>query len=154
MLFRPAKLTELHQLNQLIHEAKGFWGYSEIFLNNFVAKFGLTEEYMQLNTVMVWEEKDVFKALFSFSEQEDEPVLDEFFLAPQYIHQGLGKRMWQIALQYAQSKQWTSFKFFADPNSEGFYQTMGAVKIGEHESFTGRFVPIMRYKNIANEFHH
>ncbi len=145
MIFRKATITELDKLNQFLRDSKGVWGYSDSFLDDFIKKFGLTENHLQTNEVMMFEENSQLKAIFSFSYKSDEAKLDDFFVAPALIRQGLGKLMWQAVLEYACAKNWPSFILISDPNAQGFYEKMGAVKIADHETFSGRFVPVMRY---------
>ena len=148
MQFRQANTHEIDDLNLLIRSSKSFWKYSSDFLDSYIKKWGLNEDYMANNYIAVLEEQQSTYGLWSFSNDDEEPVLDNFFLHPAYIGQGLGKFMWQHVIAYATAQDWHSFQLLSDPNAEIFYEHMGAKKIGDYESHPGRFVPIMRKHTI------
>ncbi len=141
---RIANVCELQDLNEFIRLSKGYWGYPKDFLDTFIEKWGLTENYILKNQVIVLEENNVKCGLFSFSQSNAEKVeLDLFFINSQYIRKGMGKEMWKIANHYASEKKFEKFELIADPNAKGFFEKMGAKKIKTLETFPGRFVPIM-----------
>ncbi len=146
MKFRKAQPLEIQELNSLIRESKAFWGYSHEFIQKFMDKFGLSIEHLNKLQIAVMIEQEVMVAVIAFDLKESEPILDYFFLAPRLIGKGFGRKMWHYAVKVAKENNWDTFTFYSDPHSEGFYRHMGAEKIGEFESFPGRFVPVMRYK--------
>ncbi|WED44024.1 GNAT family N-acetyltransferase [Legionella cardiaca] len=142
---RSATLSELTKLNDFIRTSKGFWGYSESFLDFFMEKYGLKEFYFSKNEIILLEEETELLGLYAFKlNYEGKPELDLFFINADKIRQGIGKTMWQYAIQYASRKGWKEFMLIADPNAENFYKCMGAETVQQFESFPGRFVPIMR----------
>lgn len=151
MLFREAKKDELNVLNAIIKASKAHWGYSSEFIQDFMDKFGMTQEYLDKEHISVLTQTQPI-AVIAFSHQEIEPMLDYFFLTPALIGQGLGRKMWQQVLAIAKKNKWASFQFYSDPNAENFYHHMGAKTIGKHESFPGRFVPILRYTYIPRPY--
>ena len=147
MIHRPAKLSECAALNTLIRESKGFWPYSDGFIDQFMQQWGINESYLQTNEIILFEKEEHVIGLFSFKMNHDnKPELDLFFVNRNHIGKGIGKSIWQQALNYALDHDWTEFQIIADPNAEGFYQHMGAKTIGSFESFPGRFVPMMLWK--------
>lgn len=143
MKFRIAHPSESNQINAFIYESKGFWGYEKAFLEAFISRWGVTEEYLKQNHVILYEDTDDILGLYAFQMEENSLMLDLFFVNTSKIQQGIGRYMWCSAIDEAISQGHTSFSLIADPNSEIFYKKMGAKTIKEFESFPGRLVPIM-----------
>ena len=57
--------------------------------------------------------------------------LEHFWLAPSLIGCGLGRQLFEHAVQAAQMLAAAELLIEADPNAEGFYLHMGAQRIGE-----------------------
>jgi GNAT superfamily N-acetyltransferase len=77
----------------------------------------------------------------------NELQLDSFFIDPEYIGQGFGKKMWLECINTGLKYNRESFIIEADPNAEEFYIKMDCYKIREIESSVqaGRLVPILGY---------
>ena len=67
------------------------------------------------------------------------------FIDPDFIAQGLGKKLLNEALVVAKKHKATSIKLQSEPFAEAFYLANGAVKVGETESgsISGRFLPLL-----------
>lgn len=147
MICRNAFFFDLQKINTLIRASKAFWGYSDTFLDNFMAKWEIKETYIHSNDLVLFEKEGHLVGLYAFKINDDPaPELDLFFVHPKQIGKGIGKVMWQHALEHALKQTWFEFKIIADPNAEPFYEHMGATTIGKFESFPGRFVPVMKMK--------
>lgn len=149
VFFRQPKNNERKVLNDVIRAAKSHWGYSAEFLQEFMDKFGLTPDYMTFEQISVLTKAEEPLGVIGFSHQHEEPMLDYFFLRPDYIGQGLGRKMWEQVMLMVKNNRWPTFYFYSDPHAEGFYHHMGAKTVGQFQSFPGRFVPILRYVMTA-----
>jgi len=58
--------------------------------------------------------------------------LDNLWVLPEYMGQGIGKQLFQHALERSRLRGVSILKIEADPNAQGFYEKMGARKVGEH----------------------
>lgn len=149
MIHRRAKASDLAIVNALIRESKGFWGYSELFLDEFMNQWGIKESYIHTNELTLFEKASHLIGLYAFQiSNKNIPELDLFFVSKNHIGKGIGKNMWQQAVQYALNQSWNEFQIIADPNAKQFYERMGAKTIGTFESFPGRFVPVMMMELI------
>ncbi|KTD64035.1 GNAT family N-acetyltransferase [Legionella spiritensis] len=147
MQYRRANVSELPKINEFIYQSKNYWGYSPTFMMDFMNKWGVTLSFFETCEIILAEENNTLLGLFAFKINEDnKPELDLFFINAKKIQQGLGKLVWQQAIEYAKNKGWHEFLLISDPNAEGFYRAMGAEVIDTYESFPGRFVPIMQIK--------
>src|ERR1700722_10984491 len=123
--FRGAIITDLKILNPLIRISKAYWGYSEDFMNKFMEKFQLTENYLANNTVKILLVNNDIAGLCGFKLHQDEILeLDYFFIHPHYIGQGLGKVLWDFSCKVAKQLTDNSFILWSDPQAEAFYLKM------------------------------
>ena len=63
--------------------------------------------------------------------------------------QGLGAFLFHHALGHCRKRSASVLKIESDPNAAGFYEKMGAVKVGEHRSEVDgqvRILPILEMK--------
>src|SRR5262249_35394563 len=69
--------------------------------------------------------------------------LEHLFVAPERFHQGIGRTLFWRAMKQAALRGIATLKILADPNSAGFYETLGAKTTGDHQSsIPGRNIPI------------
>lgn len=147
---RPAQPNEAQLLTDLTVRSKGHWGYSEEWMTLFRPSLELGAAYIWANPVFVADEAGVILGYYSLA-SEDMPEastqLDLFFIDPPAIGRGVGRALFNHAIETAQALGYTRLFIEADPNAEGFYETMGAVRISERHStlVPGRTLPWMRY---------
>ena len=109
-----------------------------------VARPGLTisREYLEANDCWIADVDGKTVGWFSLVEVPDGFLLDNFFLLPAYIGSGVGRRMWEEALQRARGRGAKRLTLEADPNAAGFYERMGARLTGSVTApGTGRQLP-------------
>ena len=72
--------------------------------------------------------------------------LENLWVLPKHMGQGIGKRLFQHALERSRVYGVSCLKIEADPNAQSFYEKMGARKVSEHQyELDGqlRVLPIM-----------
>jgi GNAT superfamily N-acetyltransferase len=57
--------------------------------------------------------------------------LDNLWVLPEHIGHGIGKQLFQHALEQGRTQNVSILKIEADPNAQSFYERMGARKVGE-----------------------
>lgn len=147
-MLHKATEKDIPLLNQLIREGKGYWGYPENGLERFFQTFGIANgTYFEKGFGFLAETEDQVMGYILFKFQEDRLELDHFGLDTQFIGQGYGRPLWDHTVMIAQAEGWKEFMFWADPHALGFYEHMGAVKVGERPMVTlpGHMAPIMRF---------
>jgi streptomycin 6-kinase len=158
MEIRKSKSSDIHLLNQIMRLSKAHWGYDDPFLDAFMEKFRIQEEYLNKHGITIFLENHEGIGFFSFIHHDDQLLeLDLFFLHPDYIGKGFGRQLWQAACEEARNFHVTGFTLWSDPNAETFYVKMGCKKIGVKKSpfMPNRYPPIMHYDlNINLEEDH
>ncbi|MBA3814175.1 MAG: GNAT family N-acetyltransferase [Alphaproteobacteria bacterium] len=130
LTFRSVTPTDLPLINRLMREGKGYWGYDEAGLDRFMQTFGIQDEgYFKKAFGFIAESIHETIGYYLFTTNQDFLELDYFFLDTRLIGQGYDRQLWNHCVETAQQRGWTTFTFRSDPNSLGFYECMGAVKI-------------------------
>lgn len=146
--FRPVVPEDRPLLNQLMRAGKGYWGYPEDGLDRFMKTFGIPDDtYFNDAIGFVAESSQDVVGYYLFKTDEQPPTLDQFFLDIRFVGQGYGRHLWNHCVGQSRQYGWIEFKFWSDPHSLGFYEHMGAVKIGERPMVTlpGHMAPIMQF---------
>jgi ribosomal protein S18 acetylase RimI-like enzyme len=130
--------------------SKASWGYDDTFLEAVGKELMITAEDIDNGSVFVLEVDGVVVGLYALSGEPPDGLLTDLWLEPKVQGRGLGRRLWDHALTSAAALGYRSLTLEADPNAEGFYAAMGAIRIGERESPVaqdiepGRTLPLMR----------
>jgi GNAT superfamily N-acetyltransferase len=101
----------------------------------------ITDQYVYLAL-----EGPNFAGFYCLAVNGEKGVLEDMFVNPPYIGHGCGRFLWDHMMNMARELGVREITIDADPNAEGFYLKMGAVRIGEAEStaISGRMLPLMR----------
>jgi GNAT superfamily N-acetyltransferase len=146
LVIRPAQPGEAGSLSALAMRSKAHWGYDQAFLEAVRPLLEFTEEDLALASPRTYalvsggEIVGVYQLVGELPEGE----LDDFWLDPRLIGRGLGRRLFEHALLTARELGFESLLIESDPNAEGFYRAMGAVRVGEQRSPSGRTLPLLR----------
>lgn len=140
---QPALPEQAAALSDVAFRAKGYWGYAADQMEQWRIEFlTITSTYIEANTVWIAVVDAQQIAGFAAVEQHgEEAILDHLWVLPDYIGQGIGKRLFQhVAVTTPE------FTFTSDPHADAFYRKMGAQKIGEYQSgLQGRVLTKFKY---------
>lgn len=145
-----------HELAALGTRSKGAWGYDDAFMERFGAQMGPWLEGFTAGMadddgrLLLVAEDDGTVVGFAILEQTDpaKPAwLEDLWIEPHRMRGGIGGALLTAALDAARAAGRSALEFESDPNAEGFYLRMGAVRIGEQASDfqAGRMLPVMRF---------
>ncbi|HHU0101942.1 TPA: GNAT family N-acetyltransferase [Legionella pneumophila] len=144
---------DLIKINALMYRSKSYWGYEREFMDKFMRLFQMTKEYLEKNTVKLFyisEHEQCNKSIgfYSFSVSPKEIELDNFFIDPDYIGKGFGKKMWSTMIEDFKLIGVSRFTLWSDPGAEPFYKKMGCIKIGVKKSpmMPDRYPVIFEYE--------
>lgn len=142
---RLARVEEADNLTDLVLRSKAYWGYSDEFMQAAAEHMAITPDFLAENRSFVLELDGKMIGLSSLVDQGEVVVLDNLFIAPNYIGQGWGQRLWDHALDFARRGGYKALQLDADPYAVGFYQKQGAEVLGETASTLqeGRMLPVM-----------
>lgn len=146
---RRAQPEEAGALTALIMRAKSYWGYDQSFLELCRPILTLKPESIEHDPVYCAEVGDTIAGVSHLKRlNEVEVCLDDLFVEPVFIGQGIGGLLWCHAVDLAKAMGAKSLVLGADPHACPFYEHMGAVVEGYNLStiLPGRRTPRMRYE--------
>jgi GNAT superfamily N-acetyltransferase len=140
---RPARLDEGPILTELAYASKRTWGYPEETLDEWNGPLTVLEEHLREEAYFVAEEERDGRpfpvGFFSLMpvDRPDTLDLDHFWVLPEGQGRGVGRRMFERAIQEARKAGARRMTITAEPRAEGFYLKMGAVRIGGKPTVVG-----------------
>lgn len=142
---RSARPEEAEQLSGLARRSKAHWGYDAEFLRRVTAELTIMPLAIAEHEVWVLE-ADGRVIGFHRVIPGDPAVLEDLWLEPEAIGGGHGRRLWEHAIGVARAGGASAMELDAEPNAMGFYERMGAVRVGVTASsvIPGRELPRMR----------
>jgi GNAT superfamily N-acetyltransferase len=136
---RRARADEAETLTEIAHAAKRHWGYPEQWIEHWKTDLTITPEFIAAHEVYVAiiNEEAVGCCAIVFS--AGRAALEHMWIRPQHMGAGVGRALFLHAKERAEEVGIAVLEISADPNAEGFYQRMGARRIGEiHSEIDGQ----------------
>ena len=128
---RPAAKEEADRLSQIAHDAKRYWGYPEHWIKHWQDDLTISPDFIVANQVFLAEQDDQILGFYALKIQHEKAELDHLWVAPEHIGTGVGKQLFLHAMQSSARRNISEIEILSDPNAEGFYQKMGAHRVGE-----------------------
>ncbi len=133
-MIRPATVAEAPTLTKIALDAKSHWGYPEHWIKHWEADLTITPQFINDNQVFVFEDGGEIRGFYALCLNQNDAELEHMWVAPEYIGTGIGKELFLDAMDRAATLNVDEVQLTADPNAAGFYERMGAKKIGEANS--------------------
>jgi ribosomal protein S18 acetylase RimI-like enzyme len=106
----------------------------------------VTADYIRENEAWVAVEGETCVAYYSLKQEGEFLWLDNLWILPEFIGQGIGWELFQHALERSRARGASILRIESEPNAQVFYEKMGARKIGEHHTEVDgqpRVLPVM-----------
>ena len=141
-----AKGCEASELNSIAIESEAFWGYDSDFMDKFKISYQVTEEFIRKNPTFILYEHHKVIGFYSLLINQVESTIEYFYIQPEYIGKGYGKKMWKHLVNYCREHNINELTLVTSPQAKEFYEKMGAIQIGEVESILkkGRQIPLLK----------
>ncbi|GAB4572063.1 MAG: GNAT family N-acetyltransferase [Anaerolineales bacterium] len=146
MMIIPAKPEHAVILTQITIAAKRHWNYPEHWIQSWLPALTISSKYVSENETWMAVIENAPVAYYSLKQDADDLWLDNLWVLPEYMGKGIGKRLFEHAVERSRQRGVTVFKIEADPNAESFYKHMGARRVSEHRSEIDgqpRILPVM-----------
>jgi GNAT superfamily N-acetyltransferase len=131
MNIRAAVETEAPDLSSLAMRAKAHWGYSADMLQRWRAELAISSTDVRERPTFVAVVGGVVAGFYSLRPSLASWELDNLWVLPEFIHQGVGRALLSHALETAARGGASEITVDADPNAESFYRACGATRRGE-----------------------
>ena len=143
-----ARPEDAAELTAVAFAAKRHWGYPESWIQRWQEVLTLTPKLVAENPTFSAREDDRVVGFYSLT-AEPHPDLTHLWVLPVAMGRGIGRALFEHAVEQARALGWASFEIEADPNAERFYLHMGAKRIGTNVSEIDgarRELPLLRYQ--------
>jgi GNAT superfamily N-acetyltransferase len=131
LLIRRATPVDAGALSAIAHDAKRYWGYPEEWIQHWQEDLTISPDFVAGNQVYLAVRETEIIGFYALMVSEHRAQLEHMWVAPKHIGTGVGKKLFIHAMQIAAGGNISEVELSADPNAEGFYQKMGAQRIGE-----------------------
>src|ERR1043166_205185 len=118
-------------LTRLAHAAKGHWGYPAEWIDHWKTDLTITAEFIAANEVFIATIENEIAGCCALVTAHGLAELEHMWIDPKQMGKGVGRALFEQATQRASALGFTELELSADPHAEGFYERMGAQRIGE-----------------------
>jgi GNAT superfamily N-acetyltransferase len=125
-----AKPEDAAVLTEIAHAAKRHWGYPERWIQGWRDILTMRPEFIAANMTYAAMENNRVVGFYLLTTESDGLHLDHLWIAPAIMGRGIGRALFKHAIEQARGLGFQAIKIEADPNAEGFYQRMGAKRVG------------------------
>ncbi len=128
---RRATADESDKLTAIAHAAKRHWNYPEKWIEQWRADLTITPDFIAGNEVYVAVVDGEIAGCCALVVSESLAELEHMWIDPRQMGKGLGRALFEYTTRRARQLGLTELELSADPNAEGFYERLGAKRIGE-----------------------
>jgi GNAT superfamily N-acetyltransferase len=142
-VIRRAAPADAARLTDLALRAKAVWGYDAAFMDACQAELTIGADSIRRQPTFLLEEREQLAGFYQLRLSGRSAEVAQFFIAPEAIRGGLGRRLWRHLERTARNAGAHRLEVASDPNAEGFYLAMGMLRRGEAASgsIAGRLLP-------------
>lgn len=151
---RRAKPEEAGILTEIAHAAKRHWGYPENWIQHWQADLTITPEFINDNEMYVAMNGDEIAGCCAIAFSESHAELEHMWIRPEHIGTGVGRALFLHVKERAADLKIPALELSADPNAEGFYERMGATRIGEVRSEIDGQPRVLPRMTVKSEMEH
>ncbi|HSP46002.1 MAG TPA: GNAT family N-acetyltransferase, partial [Chthoniobacterales bacterium] len=125
-----ARPEDAEALTRIAHAAKRHWGYPERWIESWRNILTMRPEFIAANTSFAAIENGHPFGFYLLTTKADGIHLDDLWILPAAMRRGIGRSLFEHAVEQTRSLGFPDIKIEADPNAEGFYRRMGAKRVG------------------------
>ena len=133
VLIRRVKPEEAKTLSEIAIAAKRHWNYPEHWMELWIPQLTFTSAYFEEHESWSAELDGTVIAFYTLEERDGKAWLENIWVLPKYIGQGVGKDLFLHVLARSRELGYTTLKLEAEPHAVGFYEKMGMRKVGERQ---------------------
>lgn len=118
-------------LTQIAFAAKRHWGYPERWIQIWSPILTIKPEFIEQNETYVAHLNNELVGFCAISMENERASLEHMWTMPIYMGRGVGSKLFKHMLSRCQELGIQILEIESDPNTQGFYEHMGAKKVGE-----------------------
>src|ERR1043166_446580 len=117
-------------LTEIAYAAKRHWGYPESWIESWRDTLTIRAEFIAAHVAWRATEEERVVGFYLLTNESDGLHLDHLWIVPDAMGRGIGRALFEHAVEQALQLGQRTLKIEADPNAEGFYIRMGARRVG------------------------
>lgn len=143
MILRKAEATDIDELNALCMRSKAVWGYDDAFMEACREELSLVPAEIATTEITVIEADGKLVGMVQVMIDGEHAELKRIFVDPGAMQSGIGRKLFQWAVDKSRACGVRAVGVDADPNATPFYRRMGMHEIGVSPSgsIPERFLP-------------
>jgi GNAT superfamily N-acetyltransferase len=144
-----AKPDEAATLTHVAFSAKRHWGYSEKWMEAWRDVLTIHPAFVARHETYAAVVEGRLVGFYALVRNDDKMDLAHLWVLPEVMSQGIGRSLFVHAAARTRALGFRHLEIESDPNAEGFYQRMGAERVGLRRSeFDGqcRELPLLLYQ--------
>jgi N-acetylglutamate synthase-like GNAT family acetyltransferase len=133
-VIREARRSEQRELTRLCVRATLKAGYDEAFIDRVMPALTVTLPAIDANAVQVAIQESgaaIGVVAVTPTALQGIALLASMFVDPSCWRRGIGRALFSTAVDLARTLNAGALMIYAEPSAQGFYQRMGAIRIGE-----------------------
>jgi maltose O-acetyltransferase len=131
LTLQRASAADAEVLSDIAVASKSHWNYPKRWMEAWKPQLTIPPEYIQLNETWLAKINDEPAGFYALIQQGSAGWLDHLWVLPSFIGQGLGGFLLTHALTRCRKLSIEVLNIESDPNAAGFYEKMGAHRVGE-----------------------
>jgi GNAT superfamily N-acetyltransferase len=144
-----AKPDDAAALTEIALAAKRHWGYPQDWMESWREALTVRPEFIRDHETYKTVANDRAIGFYALGRKGDRLELVHFWVLPDAMGQGVGRCLFSHALERARDSGFQELEIESDPNAEGFYERMGAHRIGTNTRVLegqARELPVLVYE--------
>lgn len=126
-----AKSEDAEALTEIAYAAKRHWDYPEPWIESWRDTLTISAEFIAANVAWSAVEDGHAVGFYVLTSESDGLHLDHLWIVPSAMRRGIGRALFEHAVEQARGLGARALKIESDPNAEGFYKRMGARRAGK-----------------------
>ena len=153
LVIEKPKPEEAEDLTRAVIASKKHWGYPDEWVDLWKDDLSVTPEAIRSREFYVGRNGEEVVFVYSVRHISDRKCeLEDCWVSPQYIGKGYGRILFEHLKGTLESLDCCKLVIVSDPNAEGFYLKMGAIRVGEKPSkLKDRVLPVLEYEIEPND---
>lgn len=123
-----AQPADAPALSAVAWAAKAHWGYPAFWLEQWRNQLTITADFIATNEIFAAVTDGQITGFYGLVARGDVMRLEHLWVLPHAIGRGIGETLFQRAAARARALGFARLTIEADPNAEGLYLRMGAVR--------------------------
>jgi ribosomal protein S18 acetylase RimI-like enzyme len=126
----PAKPDDAATLTAIAFAAKRHWGYPERWIESWRDLLTVSPEFIAKHEAYAAITDGRIAGFYVLGRKGDRSDLLHMWVLPDAMRRGVGRSLFLHAVERTKASGYAELEIESDPNAEGFYQRLGARRIG------------------------